>query len=126
MTEKKGAYEHTPSGRITGYNINYDIERFSFVTPQSSLFEKMTDKVNAILNGIRGSRPYELEWADIIESYLELGVGDVPHFASQYVFGNFLVQRRSHEKENMQAMYIEIVDGLNEEIEKGRLPGGVE
>lgn len=122
---KKKIYELTPTGRVKHYNINYDIERFSFVPETSSLFEKVVDKVNDALNNFVGQKPYELNWEEITREYIEIGLGDVPHFASQYVFAKFLNQKRTKEKENMQAMYLEIVAVINKEIELGHLPSAV-
>lgn len=118
----KQIYELTPSGRIKHYNINYDIGRFSFVTETNSLFEKVVDKVNSALNNFVGQRPYELNWEEITEQYIAIGQGDIPHFASQYVFAKFLSQHRSSEKEAMQVMYLEIVAVVNKEVELGILP----
>ncbi|MGF1560048.1 MAG: hypothetical protein ACFCUL_13240 [Flavobacteriaceae bacterium] len=123
MNMKKSAYETTPSGRILKYNVNYDTARFTFLPQrEGSLFRKMLFKVNAILNDFKGT-DFELDWGDIVQEYLKCGVGDVPHFAAQYVFADFQLRRRAHEKEVMEAIYIRITEGLNEEIEKGYLPG---
>lgn len=119
---KKKVYQLTPSGRIQHYNINYDVDRFSFMPETSSLFEKVVDKVNNALNNFVGQRPYELNWEEITKEYISIGQSDVPNFASQYVFAKFLNERRSDEKENMQLMYLEIVAVVNKEIELGHLP----
>ena len=122
MFDKKDIYELTPTGRIKHYNINYDIDRFNFAELPSSLFEKVLDKVNDALNNFVGQKPYELNWVDITNQYLEIGQSDVPHFASEYVFAKFLNEGRSSDKENMQAMYLEIVAVIVKEIERGKLP----
>ncbi len=120
---KKGPYETSPSGRILKYNINYDTARFTFLPKrEGSVFMRMMNKVNAILNDFVGT-DFELDWGDIVQEYLLFGPGDVPHFALQYVFADFQMRRRAHEKEIMEAVYLRIVEGLNEEIEKGYLPG---
>lgn len=119
---KKSPYETTPSGRILNYNINYDTARFSFLPKESSSLKRMMNRVTSILNDFVGT-DFELDWGDIIQEYLKCGVGDVPHFATQYVFADFQMRKRAHEKEFMEAVYIRITDGLNEEIEKGYLPG---
>ena len=119
---RKPPYETTPSGRVINYHINYDTERFTFLPHrEGSLFKKMINKVNAILNDFVGT-DFEVDWGDVVQEYLKCGVGDVPHFASQYVFADFQIRKRAHEKEIMEAVYLRIVDGLNEEIEKGYLP----
>ena len=123
---KKAVYELTPTGRIKHYNINYDVERFSFVSTPSSLFEKVLEKVNDTLNNFVGQKPYELCWGEITSEYIAFGQNDIPHFASQYVFAKFLNEGRANEKENMQAMYLEIVAVLNKEVERGILPSTVE
>jgi len=119
---KKKIYELTPTGRIKHYNINYDVERFSFVSDSSSIFEKVIDNVNNALNNFVGQKPYELNWEEIRNQYLDRGKNDVPYFASQYVFAKFLIEKRAKEKENMQKMYLEIVAVINAEIELGNLP----
>ncbi|MFK7813342.1 MAG: hypothetical protein AB8B59_12685 [Maribacter sp.] len=119
---KNKIYKLTPSGRIKHYYINYDVQRFSFVSETNSLFEKVIDKVNDALNNFVGQKPYELNWEEITNQYIKIGQSDVPHFASQFVFSKFLNEGRSKEKENMQAMYLEIVAVINKEIELGRLP----
>lgn len=123
---KKKVYELTPTGRIKHYNINYDVERFSFIPETTSLFEKIIDKVNDALNNFVGQKPYELNWEEITEQYIRIGQKDVPHFASQYVFAKFMNKKRLGEKENMQTMYLEIVAVINKEIELGNLPSQVE
>lgn len=125
MSKKKIIYKLTPTGRIKHYNINYDIERFSFVPETTTLFEKVVDKVNDALNNFVGQKPYELNWEEITKEYINVGQSDVPHFASQYVFAKFLNERRSKEKENMQKMYLEIVAVINAGIELGNLPSTV-
>lgn len=119
---KKKVYELTPSGRIKHYHKNYDVERFSFVTETSSLFEKVIEKVNDALNNFVGQKPYELNWEEITHEYISNGQSDVPHFASQFVFSKFLNEGRSSEKVNMQEMYLEIVAVIITEIELGNLP----
>lgn len=122
MIFKKNAYDYSPSGRILKYNINYDVERFAFVPESKQLFASIIDKVNDALNNFVGQRPYELNWSDIKAEYIKTGQNDVPLFASQYVFAKFLIEKRTDEKNNMQAMYLEIVAVINKEIELGRLP----
>jgi len=122
MSKKNYIYNITPTGRIKGYNINYDVERFSFVSGTSNLFEKVLDKVNNALINFVGQKPYELNWEEITQQYIEKGQSDVPHFASQYVFSKFLNESRCEEKENMQKMYLEIVAVINAGIESGNLP----
>ena len=123
MNKNKSAYQVSPKGKIISYDPNYDIERFSFINKRNTLFDKMVDRVNSILNGMVSAKPYEIDWKKVVDGYLETGNGDVPHYASQHVFSYFLLQKRASEKENMQAMYLEIVNALNGEIEKGNLPG---
>jgi len=122
MSNKNQIYKVTPSGRMKGYNINYDVERFCFIPETTSLFEKVIDKVNHTLNNFVGQKPYELNWEKITEEYTEVGQSDVPHFASQYVFAKFLNEGRAEQKENMQKMYLEIVAVINARIESGDLP----
>ncbi len=90
--------------------INYDVDRFSFV---------LTHKIK---NFDIYRKNYDLNWDAIIAEYLEVGIGDVPHFASQYVFGKALHARRTSEREEMQTMYLEIVTRVNQLIEEGELP----
>jgi hypothetical protein len=122
---KKKVYQLTPTGRIRHYNVNYDVDRFSFVPETTSLFEKVVEKVNDALNNFVGQRPYEMNWEEITTEYVKIGQSDVPNFASQYVFAKFLNEKRSSEKENMQLMYLEIVAVINKEIELGHLPSMV-
>jgi hypothetical protein len=125
MTDKKKVFEHTPTGRITKYNINYDIERFTFLPDPNSFFEKVMEKVNYSLNNIVGQKPYQLNWEEINQEYIRMGQFDVPLFASQYVFAKFMNMNRAGEKRNMQMMYLEIVAVINAEIELGNLPSKV-
>ena len=95
---------------LSHYSINYDVDRFSFV-----LSKKIVDMG-------RFRKHYTLNWNEIISEYLEVGIGDVPHFASQYVFAKALNTRRTSEREEMQTMYLDIVAGINKMIEMGDLP----
>ena len=94
-------------------DINYDVGRFSFV-----LSQEIED-----LERFRNN--YILDWSEIIAEYLEVGIGDVPHFASQYVFAKALHADRTSERAEMQAMYLEIVSHVNKLIEKGDLPAAI-
>jgi len=95
---------------LRDYGINYDVDRFSFVLSQK------------IENMDYYRKNYVLDWNEIIQEYLDVGIGDVPHFASQYVFAKALNARRTSEREEMQTMYLDIVAGINRMIEIGDLP----
>lgn len=95
---------------VSHYGINYDVDRFSFA---------LTHKID---NFDAYRKNYNLDWDAIITEYLEVGIGDVPHFASQYVFGKALHARRTSEREEMQTMYLDIVTKVNQMIEQGKLP----
>lgn len=122
MKYEKSPYKVDIDGKVQ-YDINHDVERFTFLNKKSSLFERMRDKTNEILNGMIGTKPYEIDWKDVLEGYKERGVGGVPHYASQYVFAYFMIFRDPNDKAGMQAMYLEIVESINAEIEQGNLPG---
>lgn len=92
------------------YFNNHDVDRFNFVLSQE------------IENMEQYRKNYSLDWNEIIEEYLEVGIGDVPHFASQYVFAKALNTRRTSERNEMQTMYLDIVDGINKLIKMGDLP----
>ena len=92
------------------YFNNHDVDRFNFV-----FFQK-------IENMEQFRKNYALDWNEIIAEYLEVGIGDVPHFASQYVFAKALNARRTSERDEMQTMYLDIVDGINKLIKMGDLP----
>jgi hypothetical protein len=91
-------------------HINYDVDRFSFML-KGEIYDSDTYR-----------KRYDLDWEAIIIEYLQVGIGDVPHFASQYVFGKALHERRTAEREEMQTMYLEIVAVINQMIEDGKLP----
>lgn len=101
MTNTKG---------LDHYKINYDVDRFSFFS---------TKKIE---NMDQFRKNYHLNWDEIVEEYLAVGIGDVPHFASQYVFAKALHARRTSERAEMQTMYLDIVARVNEMIEAGELP----
>lgn len=122
MPKKNQPYKLTPTGRIKSYHLNYDVDRFSFVSGSSTLFEKIIDSVNSALDSFVGQRPFELNWEEIKSEYIKTGQDDVPHFVSQYVFSKFLMAKRAEEKQQMQNMYLKIVAVINTEIEKGVLP----
>ncbi|MEX0360245.1 MAG: hypothetical protein AB3N10_04575, partial [Allomuricauda sp.] len=122
MKPKKEAYELGQRGNIIKYNVNYDIERFSFISREHSFFDRMAAKVNSILNGMVSKRGYHIDWKEVVDEYKETGVGDVPHFAFQYVFDRVISGKLKIDRENKQAMYLEIVNAINGEIEKGNLP----
>lgn len=113
MAAKSSKYTSLKKNRdpdIDRYKINYDVDRFSFV------FSREIERTAQL------KKNYELDWEEIKVEYLERGIGDVPHFASQYVFAKALHARRTSEREEMQTMYLEIVAGVNKMIERGDLP----
>jgi len=94
---------------LSHYEINYDVDRFSFIK---------TKKIN--MDDYRGN--YVLDWKEICNEYVCVGIGNVPHFASQYVFAKALNSGRTSEREEMQTMYIEIITRVHEMIALGELP----
>jgi len=137
--KQKNVYELDSKGRMAGYNINLDTERFSFLSKESSFFEQMTRKVNSILNGMVAEKEYSIDWKKVVDEYLERGVGDVPHFANQFVLNNYVLNVEGRKKmkeqnleyvtpkkEILQAIYLEIINSINGEIDKGNLPGSSE
>jgi len=122
MNNKNEVYNLDSKGRIINYNINIDTDRFSFLSKESSFFEQMTDKVNSILYGMISPKEYDIDWKNVVKDYLQHGVGDVPHFAFQYVFERSLVSKLNLSNEQKEAMYLEIVDSVNGELKKGTLP----
>ncbi|MEO1012976.1 MAG: hypothetical protein AAFX53_16880 [Bacteroidota bacterium] len=122
MSNRKNPYKLSTRGKIIGYDPNLDSDRFSFVSPGDGMAQGITEKTGLVTDGIVGSPPYVVDWEDVFANYMDWGIGDVPHFASQYVFSGFLLKGRAHEKGNMQAMYLELVDRINGMIETGELP----
>lgn len=90
--------------------INFDVDRFSFLSTKE-IIDPDSYRSNYVLN-----------WSEIIEEYMLVGIGDVPHFASQYVFAQAMNNDRTSERKEMQTMYLDIVDHINQLIEKGDLP----
>ena len=93
---------------------------------ESSLFEKMMHKVNDILNGMVSQKEYEIDWEDVVKEYLKYGIGDVPHFAYQFVFSRTLISKTKVSNEHKEAMYLEIINSINGELKKGTLPKNLE
>ncbi len=122
MYKKDKIYRLSDAERLKHYNINYDIDRFEFMSLSDTFFEKVLNKVQDAMTNYVGQKPYSLNWEEIIAEYIQVGQSDVPHFASQYVFAKFLLEGRSHEKKMMQEMYLEIVAVIISKIERGILP----
>lgn len=95
---------------LSHYEINYEVERFSFIKTNKNIdFNEYRDN-------------YNLDWEEITSEYLSVGIGNVPHFASQYVLAQALNNDRTSEREEMQTMYIDIITRIKELIESGELP----
>lgn len=109
-SDKHTNFKKNTEPGLRHYDINYDVDRFSFVVSHK------------IENMEQYRKKFSLEWDEIIAEYLEVGIGDVPHFASQYVFAKALHTRNTSEREEMQTMYLDIVARVNKMIEKGELP----
>ncbi len=95
---------------LSNYEINYDIDRFGF---------QKTEKITN-LDAYRSN--YTLDWKEITAEYLNVGIGNVPHFASQYVFAKALNAGRTSEREEMQTMYLDIINRIIQMVESGELP----
>lgn len=113
QSEKHNNSKNSSTSDLSHYGINYDVGRFSFV---------LTQKIE---NMDQFRKNYALDWNRIIAEYLEVGICDVPHFASQYVFAKALHARRTSERQEMQTMYFDIVARVNKMIELGNLPSSV-
>ncbi len=92
------------------YATKYEIELYGFMKT-----ENISD-----MDVYRAN--YVLEWNEIINEYLAVGIGDIPHFASQYVFAKALNNGLKTEREEMQTMYLDIVKGVNALVASGELP----
>lgn len=113
MTSKSEKYNSSQENGIPNLgrdDINYDVGRFSFILSKDIAAVELCEK------------NYILDWDEIFAEYLEVGIGDVPHFASQYVFAKALHDQRTAERAEMQTMYLEIVERVNTMIAKGELP----
>lgn len=95
------------------YEFNYEVELFSFV------------KTGKLINMDAYRDNYDLNWEEIISEYLNVGIGDLAHFASQYVFAKALINRRTSQREEMQTMYIDIITRINDMIKSGKLPKAI-
>tara|TARA_R110002050_G_scaffold73285_1_gene157661 strand:- start:130 stop:432 length:303 start_codon:yes stop_codon:yes gene_type:complete len=92
--------------------VKIDKNRFGFLKGEDSLFEKMLQRVNILVQGINDSRSYKLDWEHILSEYDRLGVGDVCEFASGYTFGWHAMNGKLSDDVSKQAMYIEIIEGI--------------
>lgn len=92
--------------------MKIDKSRFGFLKGEGSLFEKMLQRVNILIQDINDSRPYQLDWEHILSEYDRLGVGDVCEFASGYAFGWHAMNGKLSDDVSKQAMYIEIIEGI--------------
>lgn len=92
--------------------MKIDKSRFGFLKGEGSLFEKMLQRVNILIQNINDSRRYQLDWEHILSEYDRLGVGDVCEFASGYAFGWHAMNGKLSDDVSKQAMYIEIIEGI--------------
>ncbi len=97
--------------------MKIDKSRFGFLRAEGSMLEKMWDKVNMIMEGIVDVKPYTLNWGHVLSEYDKLGVGDVAEFASGYAFGWHVINRKLSDDTSKHAMYLEIIDGIEERRE---------
>ncbi|MEN1784375.1 MAG: hypothetical protein AAGF77_04470 [Bacteroidota bacterium] len=122
MKTMKSAYELDAKGNIVSYDANLDTERFSFLSKEDSAFDKMLYQVNSLLNSMLLKKEYQIDWNEVVDQYKLGGIGDVPHFASQYVHSKYRLTGMENRSEVLEAMYLEITRSINQEIEKGNLP----
>lgn len=122
MDPMKKPYQLDADGNIVAYNQNLDTDRFSFLSKEHSTFEKMFAKVNSLLNSMVLKKEHQIDWNEVVEQYTKAGVGDVPHFASQYVQSRYKLTGKEKRPEVLEAMYLEIARSINQEIKEGNLP----
>lgn len=122
MDPMKKPYQLDADGNIVAYNQNLDTDRFSFLSKDHTAFEKMFAKVNSLLNSMVLKKEHQIDWNEVVSEYKERGIGDVPHFASQYVHCKYLLTGKEKRSEVLEAMYLEITRSINQEIKEGNLP----
>ncbi|MEO1485699.1 MAG: hypothetical protein AAFU57_08130 [Bacteroidota bacterium] len=115
-------YQLDDNGNIVAYDQNLDTGRFSFLSEEHTAFEKMVAKVNSLLNSMVLKKEHQIDWTDVVDQYKARGIGDVPHFASQYVQSKYLLTGKEKRSEVLEAMYLEITRSINQEIKEGNLP----
>ncbi|MEL7270190.1 MAG: hypothetical protein AAGL34_11495 [Bacteroidota bacterium] len=118
----KKPYQLDSNGNIVAYDVNLDTDRFSFLSKDNTAFEKMSAKVNSLLNSMVLKKEHQIDWSEVVDEYKKRGIGDVPHFASQYVQGKYMLTGKEKRGEVLEAIYLEITRSINQEIKEGNLP----
>jgi hypothetical protein len=87
-------------------------KRFRFLRATGIVLDQMSQRVNMIVQGVNDSKPYKLDWEDVLSEYDKLGVGDLCEFASGYAFGWHAMNGKLSDDVSKQAMYLEIIEGI--------------
>lgn len=62
-------------------------KKYGFLNAKDMRLSKITDQLNCIQKLHLNNKPYKLNYCDINEKYLLLGVGDIDKFSNSYTFG---------------------------------------
>ena len=92
--------------------MKIDRNRFGFIRETGSPFGKTLHRANMILRDISNSKPYIIDWDEVLKDYDQKGVGDVCEFACSYTFGWHAKNGKLEDDASKHAMYLEIIDGI--------------
>ncbi|MDE3744083.1 hypothetical protein [Maribacter polysaccharolyticus] len=102
-------------------SMRTDGKRFNFLSGAGKKLDVMLQKVNDLMDLMRDSKPYRLDYKDIDKGYQAHGVGDIDEFASSYVFGWSMKYGYLNDKPIKQAAYEEVRDYLWKKKERGEI-----
>jgi hypothetical protein len=112
---KKNNHLHSSPSQKT------DGKRFDFLTGTGEKLDRMLQRGNDILDLMRDSKPYHLDYKEIDREYLAHGIGDIDEFASSYIFGWSMKNGFMSDKPIKQAAYEEVREYLWNKKELGEI-----
>lgn len=100
-------------------SLKTDGKRFNFLSGAGEKLDMMLQKVNDLMDLMRDSKPYRLDYKEIDREYQAHGVGDIDEFASSYVFGWSMKYGFLNDKPIKQAAYEDVREHLWKKKSKG-------
>lgn len=98
-----------------------DGKRFGFLNRFTKGIGDLLQKVNIVLDQVGESKPYKIDYQQVEQQYLKLGLGDIDEFASSYTLGWAMLNDFINDKVIKQAVYEEVRVYLWKKKESGEI-----